>query len=862
MAEIRCPACGTMNPTEQEYCQNCQARLDGSTIPLQPGQAPTKKTTAELEPILPQWLRDARNQARTSVQEEAEKAGNQAQDKSDSPVDLLAGLQAQSGDDEDDVPDWLSNITGQSGKAKKIQPEEHSEIRWVELGGGTEELPELPQESIPAGQAPVASSDESELPPWLANIVAAREDPGQDTLSGWLKKADAGAEPPSPQAPSFKEEPPLSEEPFSGFEKPAPEDASGSGWANKPSMEQSPAVRRPEGFAPLEAGLPDWLKSSQGGPGAEQPAGEELPDWLKNLDSTPLPSGGSEPPAPASLTSDWLKDQSSEEPPVEDRAGSAARFDSSTPDWLKQQETADPDSLTTASESLEDSISFETPDWLKALDVPEPSPTPKYEEFSSEIPASGPDEPAGPASPDWLKDLGGFHIPESSASESASADASQAAFTPEGGENVFPKESLSKGDLDALFTEMPDWLVSASADELGSAPATEDINVIAPGSLPSWVEAMRPVESSIAQGGEVGDQTLETRGPLAGLHGVLPVVPFLGPSSKPKAYSIKLVASEEQQSHAALLEEVLAAETTPAPIASPGRVASQRALRLAVAAVLFLITGITVLAGSQIFPLPAVPQLFQEPLPGSKTGLQAGIESILVPESAAVLVVFDYDPALAGEMQTLAVPLLDQMILLRHPRLTLVSTSPTGAVLGERLITGPLASHNYQSGFQYVNLGYIPGGLSGVRAFAQNPPATVPFAFDGSPPWQSEPLKGVQAFAHFAAVVIITDNAETGRTWIEQAGPLRGASPFVIAASAQAGPLLHPYFQSGQINGLLTGLHDSAVIEQINAGRPGVARRYWDAYNTGLLLAVAFILGGSLMSLVAGLGARARTRAQ
>ena len=37
---------------------------------LQAGQIPTKKVTSELEPILPQWLREAREKARQSASEE------------------------------------------------------------------------------------------------------------------------------------------------------------------------------------------------------------------------------------------------------------------------------------------------------------------------------------------------------------------------------------------------------------------------------------------------------------------------------------------------------------------------------------------------------------------------------------------------------------------------------------------------------------------------------------------------------------------------------------------------------------------------------------------------------------------------
>ena len=75
MAEtITCPVCGEPNPTDMEFCRNCQSRLKpltgvlrGEDLPIQPGDMPTKKTTGDLEGALPRWLRDAREQALRST---------------------------------------------------------------------------------------------------------------------------------------------------------------------------------------------------------------------------------------------------------------------------------------------------------------------------------------------------------------------------------------------------------------------------------------------------------------------------------------------------------------------------------------------------------------------------------------------------------------------------------------------------------------------------------------------------------------------------------------------------------------------------------------------------------------------------
>jgi hypothetical protein len=109
-------------------------------------------------------------------------------------------------------------------------------------------------------------------------------------------------------------------------------------------------------------------------------------------------------------------------------------------------------------------------------------------------------------------------------------------------------------------------------------------------------------------------------------------------------------------------------------------------------------------------------------------------------------------------------------------------------------------------------------------------------------------------------MIIVTDNADSARTWIEQTTSSRGAIPVVVISSAQAAPMIQPYYASKQITGLVSGLYGGAVYEQNNAGRPGTARNYWDAYSLGMLIAMVFVLGGGLWNLALGLRDRASAR--
>jgi len=989
MADVKCTICGHGNPADATFCENCGASLSKTGSSIQPGQISPDHATSELEPGLPDWLSDVRGQGNRPASGGDEMPSSfQSPPSGTSASDLLAGLQSQSADDEEEVPDWLADITGATSAKKKAQPEA-GESRRVELGG--------PSQPAPAPEP----EPNDEMPSWLSSLSSQGQATGQDDLGDWLRKADSTpAENPPAETGSAVG-------PFSGFAEPlTPSPAeSQSDWLSSLQSEASiseepvkpntgsfgdvelPAWLKgeePESPAPAAStAMPDWLKSMEAEAAAPPPSVEmptpvdagpfdfkaqepepassaeaapldfEMPDWLKGM-------GPSEPvetqAAPALDTSDWLKGLDQPEPVTPATTPTSSDFEMpdwmkgvgasesaetqaaatlDTSDWLKGLDQPEP----TTSSAMPTSSDFEMPDWMKGVGPSEPAEAQAAPAFDAPDWLKGMDQPSAPAQPesdfampdwlgdaksteqpsameptsapepafnvdlpDWLKGAGvksdepaKAEIPPAAPMAAAAATvASAAAFTdlppedltpaaelpdwlsglgkapasdtsrfptpetaipqqiPEDMEELPPaEEPMSSGSLDSLFTEMPDWL-SASAGSEQLPPSEEPDTTISPASLPSWVKAMRPVEAAMSGHAVEADEALETEGPLAGLHGVLPAVVYAGASSKPKPLAFKLQTDDEQQTQAALLEQILAAEARPEPMVTPARISSQRILRIVIAVLLLAVVTVGVVLGAQIFPMPL----------GRPAETMAAFNAVdaVIPPDAPVLVVFDYEPALAGEMEAAAAPLLDHLLVKQHPRLALLSTSPTGAALATRMFSGPLAD---LPGVRAVNLGYLPGGQTSIRAFASDPTRTATFPSDvslfnlvPSPVWQSETLQGVQSLSNFAAIIVITDSAETGRTWIEQAGSRRGSAQFLVVSSAQAAPLFQPYYASGQINGLVSGLYDGAVLEQNNANRPGLSRRYWDAYNFSLILTLVLLTGGALWSLAAGLRER------
>jgi hypothetical protein len=233
-----------------------------------------------------------------------------------------------------------------------------------------------------------------------------------------------------------------------------------------------------------------------------------------------------------------------------------------------------------------------------------------------------------------------------------------------------------------------------------------------------------------------------------------------------------------------------------------------------------------------------------------------------LPANIPVLVAFDYDPALSGELEAVAAPVIDRLLSKGNP-LAVISTSPTGPILADHFLqTTPLVKdYQTQNGYQTINLGYLAGGPAGILYFADAPTEAITVGMDGQPAWGAAPFKDIQKLSDFAAVIILTDNADTGRNWIEQAGPQLGNTPMLMIISAQVEPMIRPYFDSGQLKGLVSGLSEAKIYEQANQSlgpihQFGLDNQYWDSFSVGMLVAELLIVAGVVLGVVADWRAR------
>jgi hypothetical protein len=902
---VLCPICGKPNPEELEMCEFCGGRLKQvdskfikvgqepvkkdtfdsekvkptSSDQIRPGEAPTHKNPAEQEKNLPSWLRSLRENKDNETGESTTGNSpgqnlpfgpglNASPDSSGNQLDWLSGLGKAAAEDEEETPDWMGTPRGDKAggsapaAASAAEPGSNETNGPSAETGGTDQLlrgdsqPQVEDMQSSSSQEPGA--EQEELPDWLQSLQS------QPVIGEKTPAASQGEGEPSDWLDSL-----ISES--------AANDAGGQpgGFHNKgetldwlDSMKaQSGVSGLPEQPLPSQSSnyesIPDWLGGLPGIPEESKPVpnatesaipAENLPDWLnelkeKNISSESTPDENTDPAGKSASTLDWLSD------PGSIPATTGTPSGENLPEWLSNPEDktgtkpGKPAALPGKEQPSSGPIRDEIPDWISRFQVDTNAAADQESEQKQFEAASTPPvkkEDTG-SLPDWLAGIRAIKTEPS---------AGTPALVP--GDEIF-----APGDENetAFSLETPDWLSKIKPEQ--SAEKTPQ--GVAEGStlenpevseLPSWVQAMRPVESVVAEArpdSEEGAGVTEQSGPLAGLNGVLPIGPGIGLLSKPPAYSIKLQATDGQQRYATALESLVNSESQPQVVRST-HIASNRLWRWLVSILLILAVGLPLVTNLQITQATGL----QSPEMLSAFSLIGSL-----PPSAPVLVVFDYDPAFSGELEAAATPLMDHL-LLQGPRLALISTSPTGPALAERFLTdtsvSPLiAGYNYQPGQQYVDLGYLAGGPSGIQYFATSPAEAAPFTLDGKPAWQLPPMQGVQKLSDFAAILVLTDNADTGRAWIEQTGSAIGSTPLLMVISAQAEPMLLPYYDSGQIKGLVTGLAGGEAYGQTYIrldGQTGPAQHYWNSFSAGVLVAESLIVLGALGYAISGWVAR------
>jgi hypothetical protein len=655
---------------------------------------------------------------------------------------------------------------------------------------------------------PAVSSDDT--PDWLKDFAVLASDKAEPAtaknLEGGQELAETGSD--LPTASAFDQLPD-----WLKTSQPDGAQAEVIPWSSLQESQDAVSSDIPDWLSNLTADRPDQAAHSGGDTAADLPsksatAPGEIPSWDDIASSFTSSTGSSRP------LSNLGRDPVS--PPSE-----PSPFSHFLVEPAPTEAPAQPQPPAPAAPSIKD----DTPDWLAALEAHS-----TIKPVESTVPALTFDEPTASKAettvepfvladlPDWLAGLGPVRA----------AGASVA-------------QPVEPADLPETFA-------------IGAGPETEmaegEAEALAPAELPSWIQALRPIESVAPKAVESEvDQRVEKSGPLAGLRGALPAESLASSAVKPPSFAARLEATDTQKRYAQIFDEMIAAETDPQPAQAEQLISSHRILRLVLAILLLVVVGYPTLTRTKLLPIPG---LYSQEVILLRQAVDA------LPENAPVLLAVDYEMPLSGEMETTAYSVVDHLMA-RGARLVTISTSPTGPVLSASLmerVTAQPAAHRtaYQDGTRWISLGYLAGGPAGLLNFAATPALAVPaYQADGERAWAKPVMQGVNSLGDFAMVVVVTDSYDTGRIWLEQIQPVLGAQiPFLMVASAQAAPLLRPYLDGGQADGLVSGLAGAASYEQLRQ-QPGSATASWDAYQAGMIASIGLVLIGGIVYLILGM---------
>jgi len=660
-------------------------------------------------------------------------------------------------------------------------------------------------------------------------------------------------------------------------------------WPNPPDAEECRNCGAR--LTPLDLGGPASGSGSQPGSrlGGERQQAPPEQDWLERIRAESEAAGEPEPeftaePEAGELPS-WLEEIKPEGSPPDaggeggrvsafkaagEPPGMEAADESGPPEWLRRIRAREEERAQETGESGQDWHSQlrgspgaepETEDVSypprPGRDMAEPEPTaPELPDLPPERPRERPAASGREAMPSWLREAGGQDAPSEpdraveqlTPSESPPTTPPfglphvQALIGEEGAGEALPGKT-PEGEVD-----LPDWMDAASlegpSEALPAAGEGEDAR-LAPATLPSWLEAMRPVETfrPVVQIQTEDDQAVESAGPLAGLRGVLIAEPLVAMPRTATVGSMQLAVSERQYAQAELLHRMVEDEAREVQASRRAR-PQLNLIRWAVAGVLLFATALPVLSGSPRFSLPSLE-------PRELGSLFTLIDTL--PAERPALLVFDYEPGYSGELDAVGEALIEQ-IMVRGIPIATMTTRPTGSPLAKRVIDRLAPLHDYVPGEEVVHLGYLSGGATAVQLFSLRPREAILQGFDlpedmqaaGITAWDTPVLRGVAALSDFGLVTVITAGTETARVWAEQAKNYMGQTPLVMVLSAGAEPMVRPYYEAREprVNGILTGLPAATAYER-RMGREGLAAQRWNAFGTAML-ASEFILAAGI----------------
>lgn len=211
----------------------------------------------------------------------------------------------------------------------------------------------------------------------------------------------------------------------------------------------------------------------------------------------------------------------------------------------------------------------------------------------------------------------------------------------------------------------------------------------------------------------------------------------------------------------------------------------------------------------------------------------------LDPQSDVVLFVMDYSVGGQADVHPQAVAVAKHLANLGIPTVMVAFVSD-GPMFAEQLITELGDRVTY--GETVINLGYIAGGETAVKGFVEDPKNSFETDKRGNKVADMPIMAGIKTIEDFSYIIDFQTGSPGYQDFLRQ---LPAGFPYAAGIVTVSVPNVMPFYNSGQLAGLLQGLRGAAEYEVI-LGEPGEGAARMDAQSMGHLVIITFIIVGNL----------------
>jgi hypothetical protein len=216
-----------------------------------------------------------------------------------------------------------------------------------------------------------------------------------------------------------------------------------------------------------------------------------------------------------------------------------------------------------------------------------------------------------------------------------------------------------------------------------------------------------------------------------------------------------------------------------------------------------------------------------------------------MPTDQVVLLTCDYDPGSKPELHPMCYAVMEHLCR-RDLKFAVIELWPAGIGMANEVLD-KVARKKYgkKDRIDFVHLGFKTGAEVVIQSLGKSLSETYPSDTDGVPIGDIPVLRGFESVKDFGLILNISAGTPGTKEWVQQAGT-RYDVPVASGCTGVQATITYPYYQSGQLVGLLGGMAAAAEYEQL-VEVAGTATQGMEAQSFCHMLIILFVVFGNVV---------------